>query len=85
MIVITDINGDIEYVNPKFTALTGYTFEEVIGKNPRISKSGNTPPEEYKSLWTTIKSGAEWRGELCNKKKNGELFWESVSISSVKH
>lgn len=84
MIVITDINGNIEYVNPKLTALTGYTFEEVIGKNPRIWKSGNTPPEEYKSLWTTIKSGAEWRGEFCNKKKNGELFWESISISSVK-
>ncbi len=82
-IVITDITGTIEYVNPKFTQLTGYTSEQVIGKNPRILKSGETPPEEYKRLWQTIKSGGTWRGEFHNKKKNGELYWESASISPV--
>ena len=83
-IVITDLKGNIEYVNPKFTRVTGYTFDEIIGKNPRILKSGETPLEEYSAMWTTISSGKEWRGEFHNKKKNGELFWESASISPVK-
>ncbi|MBS1258578.1 MAG: hypothetical protein MAG551_01637 [Candidatus Scalindua arabica] len=83
-IVITDINGDIEYVNPKFIQTTGYTFVEVIGQNPRILKSGKQAPEVYKELWGKIKSGKEWRGEFQNKKKNGELYWESASISSAK-
>lgn len=82
-IVITNTAGIIEYVNPKFTALTGYTLEEAVGRNPRILKSGQTPSEEYTRLWRTITSGGEWRGELCNRKKNGELYWESVSISPV--
>lgn len=82
-IVITDTTGAIEYVNPKFTALTGYTFEEAIGKNPRILKSGKTPQEEYTCLWDTITSGHEWKGKFCNKKKNGELYWEAASISPV--
>jgi PAS domain S-box-containing protein len=84
-VVITDTKGNIEYVNPKFTQLTGYTFKETIGKNPRILKSGKTPPEEYKQLWETINSGREWYGEFCNKKKNGELYWESASISPVRN
>ncbi len=83
-IVITDTKGKIEYVNPKFTRLTGYTYEEAIGSNPRILKSGKTSPEVYRELWKTIKSGNEWHGEFCNKKKNGELYWESASISPVK-
>lgn len=82
-VLITDYEGKIEYVNSKFTELTGYTYEEVIGQNPRILKSGEKPIEEYKELWDTIKSGREWRGEFHNKKKNGELFWESASISPV--
>lgn len=82
-IVITDKDGAIEYVNPKFTQLTGYTSEEVIGKNPRILKSGQQTPEFYKQLWDTIASGKEWRGEFQNKKKTGELYWESASISSI--
>jgi PAS domain S-box-containing protein len=82
-IVITDAGGSIEYVNPKFTETTGYTFNEAIGQNPRILKSGNTSPEEYKRLWETIKSGEEWRGELYNKKKNGELYWEYATISPI--
>ena len=82
-IVITDTAGNIEYVNPKFTQVTGYTFEEVVGKNPRLLKSGEMPPEEYENLWKTITSGGEWRGEFHNKKKNGELYWESASISPI--
>ena len=83
-IVITDINGSIEYVNPKFTQLTGYSLEEVIGRNPRILNSGEKSPDEYKTLWDVIKSGSEWRGEFRNKKKNGELFWEFASISPIR-
>jgi PAS domain S-box-containing protein len=82
-IVITDPSGIIEYVNPYFTTLTGYSPEEAIGQNPRILKSGRTPTEAYRDLWRTIKSGGEWHGEFCNRKKNGELYWESVSISPV--
>ncbi len=82
-IVITDTLGDIEYVNPKFTQVTGYSAEEVLGKNPRILKSGNTPPEVHRELWATIVSGHEWHGELCNRKKNGDLYWEFASISPV--
>ena len=82
-IVITDVEGNIEYVNKKFTEITGYTSEEAIGKNPRILKSGKHDPQIYNELWTTIKSGKEWHGELLNKKKSGELFWESESISPI--
>jgi PAS domain S-box-containing protein len=83
-IVITDTLGKIQYVNPKFCQLTGYTFEEAVGNNPRILKSGHTKPEEYVELWKTITSGREWRGEFHNKKKNGELYWEDASISPIK-
>ncbi|MFV1975468.1 MAG: sigma 54-interacting transcriptional regulator, partial [Candidatus Scalindua sp.] len=83
-IVITDTKGNIEYANLKFIQLTGYSLEEATGKNPRLLKSGKTSPEVYKELWKTIKSGNEWRGEFCNIKKNGELYWESASISPVK-
>ena len=83
-VVITDRDGTIEYVNPKFTDVTGYTLAEAIGQNPRILKSGHTSPEEYADLWNTISSGGVWRGELLNKKKNGELFWELASIAPVK-
>lgn len=83
IIVITDINGDIEFVNPKFTEVTGYEFNQVIGKNPRILKSGNTSKEEYKTLWKTISEGKEWRGEFLNKRKNGEFYWESAFITPI--
>jgi len=83
-VVITDHNGNIEYVNPKFTEVTGYTLDEAIGKNPRILKSGHTPAEQYVDLWKTITSGRVWRGEVLNKKKSGELFWELASIAPVK-
>ncbi len=84
-IVITDINGNIEYVNPKFCDLTGYTKEEAIGENPRILKSETTTPELYINMWNTILSGKEWKGEFHNKKKNGELYWELASVSAVKN
>ncbi|HPR59899.1 MAG TPA: PAS domain S-box protein [Prolixibacteraceae bacterium] len=83
-ILITDPKANIEYVNPKFTERTGYSFDEVLGKNPRILQSGQTPPEFYKQMWNTIVSGKEWKGEMLNKTKNGELFWEMASISSIK-
>ncbi len=82
-IVITDIKGNIIYTNPKFTEITGYKEEEAKGKNPRILKSGNTTKEEYQRLWKTILSGKIWRGEFLNKKKNGELYWESATISPI--
>jgi len=84
-VVITDLRGNIEYVNPKFTELTGYTLEEALGKNPRILKSGDSPAELYEQLWRTITSGGEWRGEFHNKKKNGELYWESAVISAIRN
>lgn len=82
-VVITNRAGNITYVNPRFTAMTGYTLAEVVGKNPRILKSGETSPETYAQLWATITSGKEWRGEFHNRKKNGELFWESAVISPI--
>jgi PAS domain S-box-containing protein len=83
-VTIANLNGDIEYVNPKFVELTGFSAQEVIGKNPRILKSGETSDEEYKNLWNTITSGKVWRGEFHNRKKNGELYWESATISPIK-
>jgi len=82
-IVITDAEGIIEYVNPKFTELTGYTQKEAIGLGSRILKSGKAPPEFYVNLWQTIKAGKVWRGVFQNKKKNGELFSERGTISPV--
>lgn len=82
-IVITDTAGRIDYVNPKFTQITGYSFDEVIGLNPRFLKSGETTTEDYEKLWTTILAGREWKGEFHNQRKNGDLFWESVTISPI--
>ena len=84
-IIITNDKGDIEYANPKFTETTGYTVEEAKGQNPHVLKSGKTSPEVYKRLWETITSGREWRGEFCNKKKNGEIYYESASIAPIKN
>ena len=82
-IMITDLLGNIEYVNPRFTQITGYSSEEMVGQNPRILKSGETPPDRYAKLWSTITAGGEWQGEFHNRKKNGELYWEDVSISPI--
>lgn len=84
-IVITNPQGDIEYVNPKFEELTGYSLKEAIGQNPRILKSGKTSDTDYQFLWKTISAGKVWRGEFHNKKKNGQFFWEAASISPVKN
>ncbi len=80
-IVITDLVGRIEYINQKFTELTGYTSNEVLGENAKILSSGQQNAEYYEKLWTTIVGGFIWRGEFYNRKKNGELFWESATIS----
>lgn len=82
-IAITDLTGAIEYVNPNFLASTGYTFEEVIGQNPRVLKSGLTPPETYQVMWETLTRGEVWRGEFSNKKKNGEFFDELAVVAPV--
>jgi diguanylate cyclase (GGDEF)-like protein/PAS domain S-box-containing protein len=82
-IMITDINGNIEYVNPKFTEVNGYTLGEIKGKTPRILRSSETSPEVYVELWQTILSGKEWRGDFLNRKKNGQLYWEFASISGI--
>jgi sigma-B regulation protein RsbU (phosphoserine phosphatase) len=82
-VVITDRHGTIEYVNPKFSNLTGYSRDEALGQNPRILKSGVQPAEFYRHMWETISSGREWQGEFHNRKKNGDSYWESASISPI--
>ncbi len=82
-IVITDTTGAIEYVNPKFTQVTGYAAEEVIGQNPRFLKTGYTAPHVYQEMWLAITSGREWRGTFCNRRKSGGLYWEAASLSPV--
>lgn len=84
-IIITDLNANIEYVNPKTLETSGYTKEELLGNNPRIFSNNQFSIEVYKHLWKTITSGKEWRGEFQNKKKNNELYWEFASISSIKN
>ncbi len=81
--VITDTSGTIEYVNPAFTEITGYTYEEAIGQNPRILKSGKMPEELYKDLWDTITHGKVWKGEMINRRKDGALIWEYLVISPL--
>lgn len=82
-IVISDILGNIEYVNPAFCEITGYSYDEVIGQNPRILKTGYTSNEDYTSLWQKLTQKKEWTGEFCNKKKNGDIYWEYAVISPV--
>ena len=84
IIYITDPDGRLEYVNPKFTEITGYTSDEALGRLPRILDPDKIPSEEYEERWNTIRAGHEWRGEFHNRKKNGESFWETASISSIK-
>jgi len=82
-IVITNIDGAIEYVNPRFTQVTGYHYDEVIGKNPRFLSTDQTPPGTHTNLWSMITTGKEWQGEFVNRKKNGELYYESAIISPI--
>lgn len=83
-IMITDVNGKIEFVNAWFTQVTGYSSNEVIGQNPSILKSGESPAGAYRKLWRTIRSGDIWQGEFKNRKKNGELFWEQATIAPIR-
>ena len=83
-VVITDINGTIEYVNPKFEQASGYTAEEAVGKNPRMLKGGERTEDDYKSLWQTLTAGKEWRGVFHNKRKDGSMYWEAASISPIR-
>ncbi|MBF0261656.1 MAG: PAS domain S-box protein [Magnetococcales bacterium] len=83
-IVIANPNGAIEYVNRRFTEVTGYSRDEALGQNPRLLKTGRTTPEEYQHLWATISSGQEWRGEFLNRRKNGEEYWESALIAPIR-
>ncbi len=83
VIVITDRDGNIQYVNPSFTEITGYSMDEVMGVNPRILQSGYHTEEFYQQLWRTILSGKIWRGTMQNKKKNGDYYWEEAIISPI--
>lgn len=82
-ILITDLDTQIEYISPAFTEITGYAEQEVIGRKTCMLKSGLTPNEVYQELWATLKQGRTWKGEWQNKKKNGELYWEAVSITPI--
>jgi PAS domain S-box-containing protein len=83
-VVVTDLDGKIEYVNPKFTSVTGYTATEAMGQTPGVLKSGRHSQEFYATLWETICRGLEWRGELCNRKKDGSFFWENTIIAPIR-
>jgi diguanylate cyclase (GGDEF)-like protein/PAS domain S-box-containing protein len=82
-IIVTNANGEFEYVNPKFTQLTGYTLVDLEGKTPRVLKSDENPAALFDNLWAIISAGQEWRGELRNRKKNGDLYWDYALISPL--
>lgn len=84
-VMITDSKGNIQYVNQKFTEITGYKSSEVIGMNPNILKSGETDLSVYETMWSTLLAGNEWHGEFKNRRKNGEIFWSMESISCIKN
>lgn len=84
-VVITNLKGEIEYVNPKFEITSGYTFKEVLGQNPRILKSGTMTNDFYTVLWKTILEGKDWHGEFLNKRKNGDIYWENAVISPIQN
>ena len=84
IVMITDTEGSIHYVNPKFTRVTGYSSEDVRGKNPRLLRSGDVPEERYRELWQTITAGCEWRGALRNKRKDGSIYVEEKVVVPIK-
>jgi len=83
IVVITDLNARIEYVNPAFESTTGYSSADVIGKTTSMLQSGKTPREVYLGMWATIRADKEWKGEWLNRKKNGEVYWESITITPI--
>ncbi len=83
-IVITNLDGTLQYVNPYFEKVTGYSYAEAVGNNPRILQSGLTPKATYLEMWRTLTAGEVWHGELCNKKKSGEVYWEEAHLAPVK-
>jgi PAS domain S-box-containing protein len=83
-IMITRVNGDIEYVNNAFSEITGYSAHEAIGNNPRLLKSGKNSGSAYAEMWRTLLSGMPWRGHVCNRRKNGQLYWDDMTISPIK-
>jgi two-component system cell cycle sensor histidine kinase/response regulator CckA len=85
LIILTDAQARIVYANPKFTEVTGYTLEEILGRNPRFLKGSETPPDEYRKLWQTVTRGGVWRGEFHNRKKNGELYWAECMITALRN
>ena len=82
-VIICNQAGEIEYVNAQFERISGYSGDEVIGFNPRVLKSGKTPTATFENIWANLTAGKDWRGELCNKRKNGEIYWEYASISPI--
>lgn len=84
-VVITDLQARIEYVNPRFTEVTGYSAAEALGQNPRILQSGQTAKETYQELWGKLRSGQIWKGELVNQRKNKEIYWEDSQIAPIKN
>ncbi|HEY3296613.1 MAG TPA: chemotaxis protein CheB [bacterium] len=84
IVMITNLQGEIEYVNSRFTAVTGYTPEDVLGKPPRFLRSDEYAAEFFQQMWDTLLAGKEWHGELHNRKKNGDMFWETVVISPLR-
>ncbi|MEW8505462.1 MAG: EAL domain-containing protein [Candidatus Thiodiazotropha sp.] len=83
-VLITDLDGIIEYVNPKFTEVSGYSPQEVIGKHSRILSASAEENDQFESMWETINKGEVWKGEFCNKRKNGKLYWESAVIAPIR-
>ncbi|BAE52340.1 Signal transduction histidine kinase [Paramagnetospirillum magneticum AMB-1] len=84
-IVITDLNAEIQYVNSSFLRITGYSMDEVIGRNPRILRSDTTPPETFQNMWAALSAGEKWEGELINRRKSGELYWEQATIQPIQN
>jgi PAS domain S-box-containing protein len=82
-VIVTDTQGAISYVNPKFCEVTGYSREEALGKNPRMLKSGTMDGQVYVDLWQKLTAGKDWRGELCNRRKDGSVYWELAVISPM--
>lgn len=83
-VMITDTHGQIEYINPKFVEMTGYSPDEIMGKTPNILSTGHNSPEVYREMWQTISSGQEWRGEIYNRKKDGSCFWAHMVIAAIR-